>query len=259
MTDQSSVFSTEVKEGEGVTTTSTSSTNAASPVKDDLATLLESIRNERGEQKYDNPLKALEGLRHAQEFIPQLKSKVTEQEQELIKLREALAKHESVEDVVARLTASQATTVTSESGLDEQKVSALFDQLLSKRETTLRTKANQEAVQEELVTKFGNIEAANKAVIAKAKELGTTAEEIGVLSSQNPKMVLELFKAVQAVSTGSPPSTTVNSDGFLSKKTETEGLKPPSKSLLAGATYKEQKAYLDQVRAEVYRKYGVTT
>jgi len=203
--------------------------------KDQLA----AITNERGEQKYDDIPKALEGLRKA--------------------LREAAARHESVEDVVARLAASQANTDTSATGLDEQKASALFDQLLTQRESAQASQTNQETVQNELVTKFGSTEAANKAVVEKAKELGTSAEELGKLSAQNPRMILELFKSVSGTPSGAPPTPSVNTDGFLSKKEEEHGLVKPEKSLLSGATFKEQLAYLQKVREDVYKKHGVTT
>jgi hypothetical protein len=257
MTDQSSDTGIFSEGGASATPESTPSPSVSG--EDEVNTLLSSIRNERGEQKYDSLPKALEGLRHAQEHIPQLKTQLSTQEQELAALREALAKHEAVEDVVTRLTASQAAPATTENGLDEQKAAALFEQLLTQRETAVKVKANTEAVQNELVSKFGSAEAANKAVIAKARELGTTAEEIGLLSSQNPKMVLELFKSVQAApNSGAPPSSNVNSEGLLSQAPQEQGLKPPEKSLLSGATYAEQKAYLAKIREEVYKKHGVT-
>lgn len=220
---------------------------------------LAAIKNERGEQKYDDIPKALEGLQHAQEYIPQLKSQLEAKEQELAQLREAVTKHETVEDVVSRLTASQAATTTTEQSLDEQGVAALFEQLLTKRESTLSLKANQETVQNELVSAFGSAEAANKAVVAKAAELGTTAEEIGKLSAQNPKMVLELFKTVQKAPSAAPPTPSVNSDGFLAQNTAQEGLTRPEKSLLAGATYKEQLEYLRKVKEDVYKKFDITS
>jgi len=223
--------------------------------KDQLA----AITNERGEQKYDDIPKALEGLRNAQQHIPQLQTELDAAKVELSALREAAARHESVEDVVARLAASQANTDTSATGLDEQKASALFDQLLTQRESAQASQTNQETVQNELVTKFGSTEAANKAVVEKAKELGTSAEELGKLSAQNPRMILELFKSVSGTPSGAPPTPSVNTDGFLSKKEEEHGLVKPEKSLLSGATFKEQLAYLQKVREDVYKKHGVTT
>lgn len=256
MTDQS-VFQNNLENNSGTQDPVVPNTSVPSDsvFKDQLA----AIKNERGEQKYDDIPKALDGLRNAQEHIPQLQSKLDVQEQELAALREAAAKHESVEDVVARLAASQANPNTPEVGLDEQKASALFEQLLTQREGALASQANQSTVQQELVTKFGSGEAANKAVIEKAKELGTTAEEIGKLSAQNPKMVLALFQTVSGAPSGSPPTPSVNSDSFITPKTEEGGLKRPEQSLLAGATYKEQLAYLKQIQAEVYKKFDVTT
>jgi len=43
---------------------------------DDLSTLLSGIKNERGEQKYKDVKTALEALKHSQEYIPEVKSKL---------------------------------------------------------------------------------------------------------------------------------------------------------------------------------------
>src|SRR3989304_5674023 len=67
------------------------------------ADLLKTIQNEQGQQKYDSLPKALEGLAHAQQYIPQLKTELQTKEQELITLREELAKRPAVDAVVTRL------------------------------------------------------------------------------------------------------------------------------------------------------------
>lgn len=258
MSDQTSDVFKSGGDKSAVTPQESSATPSVTPddvFKDQLAT----IKNERGEQKYDSVPKALEGLQHAQQYIPELKSELEKHKEELQKLREELAKKESVEDIVARLTASQANSSTTDAALDEQKATALFEQLVAQRDSKLAVATNQKSVQDELVSKFGSAEAANKAVVEKAKELGTTAEELGKLSGMNPKMVLELFKSVRGASSGAPPQSSVASDGFLGKKTEEAGLKPPEKSLLSGATYKEQLSYLQKIRENVYEKYGIET
>jgi len=219
--------------------------------------LLSAIKNERGEQKYDSVPKALEGLQHSQSFIAQLKQESETLRQELEKVKAEMTKRESVEDVVARLTASQGNPATPESVLDEQKAAALFERMLQETRTKESLESNVKSVQQELVSKFGSSEAAQKAVVQKAQALGTTPEEIGKLSAQNPKMVLELFNSVQRAHTGAPPTPSVNTDSFLGTPPKDDGLQKPEKSLLAGATYKEQLEYLKKIREDVYKRHGI--
>ena len=259
MTDQSNIFN----QDKGNTDNSDASKSDASQssVSQDsvFGDQLASIKNERGEQKYDDLSKALEGLKHSQEYIPQLKSQLEKQDAELAQLRELAAKQEAVEDVVSRLTASQSNADTSVQGLDEQGAAALFDQMLNQRNAAASAEANQVAVQKELVSKFGSPEAANKAVMARATELGTTAENIGKIASENPKMALELFKDTKASPSGSPSASTVSSEALLSNQAPSEGLKRPDKSLLAGATSREQMDFMKKIQEEVYRKHGIET
>src|SRR3546814_1766851 len=70
------------------------------PPVDKYADLLKSIKNESGEQKYDSIEKALEALGHSQSFIPQIKSQLTEKEQELERVKAELSQRQSVEEVM---------------------------------------------------------------------------------------------------------------------------------------------------------------
>lgn len=219
---------------------------------------LANIKNERGEQKYDSVQKALEALQHSQEFIPQLQTKMAAQEEELNKLKEAVAKSEAVEDVVSRLTASQDDTATTVQGLDEEATTALIEKVVEGKAAQKIAEDNFSAVNTALVDKFGSPEAANKIVIEKAKELGTTPEKLGELASANPKMVLALFGTSATKVTGAPPTETVNSDGLVNQAPK-EGLQRPDKSLLSGASYKDQLEYMKQIQADVYKKFGVET
>jgi len=258
MTDQSNIFDDTNTPAAEPAPAATPADNSVTP--DSVFTdQLKAITNERGEQKYDTVPKALEGLRNAQEFIPQLQAQLDAKETELAQLREAATKHSAVEDVVSRLTASQSDATTVAQGLDEQGAAALFEQMLAKSVADQSAASNQQTVQEELVTKFGSAEAANKAVLSRAAELGTTAEELGRLSATNPLMVLEYFKTVQGVPSGSPENSSINSAGLLSQQPSDDGVKPPAKSLLAGASTKEQVAYMEKIKADVYKKFGVET
>lgn len=259
MTDQSNVFE-EIKEkkdegGAADPSTPTPSSGSSDSV---FADQLAAIRNERGEQKYDSLQKALEALQHSQALIPEQKNQIADLQETVNKLKSELEKRASVEDIVSKLTPSQASTETPEQGLDEEKVSALFEQLLDRRTSAQKEADNKTAVNTALIEKFGSVEAAQAAVKEKAASLGTTVGELQSLSAKSPQMVLAYFDTVsKPQSSGSPPSSSVSSDGFLSQKPKEEGLKRPEKSLLAGATYKDQLAYLQEIRKDVYKKYGI--
>ena len=259
MSDPTDIFtSNEENPGEGEPTTNPDSQTPTASPEQQYQDLLNAIRNERGEQKYTDIPKALEGLKNAQEYIPQLKTQLQEREEELARLREELTRKSAVEDVVSQLGTSQTKPNTTDASLDEQKATALFEQLLEQRSAKEAAMSNQQAVTNKLVETFGSQEAAKKAIASKAAELGTTAEEIGQLSMRNPSLVLELFKTVQGGSKSTPPKATVNTDAFLGQPAKENSLQPPTKSLLAGATYKEQLEYLRQVRADVYKKHGIS-
>lgn len=258
MTDQS-VFDDIDKIDGGKPATPADTPASPAPSGDVFSDQLKAIQNERGEQKYESVQKALEALQHSQNYIPELKGQLEAKDKELSEMREAMSKVGKMEELVEKLTASQGTSTTPEAALDEQRAAALFEQLLEKRDTAKSLASNKETVHNSLIEKFGSAEAANKAVIEKAAELGTTAGEMGKLASQNPKMVLALFGSTKPAPSGSPPASSVSSDSFLSRKVEEEGLKRPSKSLLSGATYKEQLEYFKAVRDDVYKRHNVTT
>ena len=259
MSDPTDIFKKEEEVKEPVSPQTTTDDGVPTTSGDsELTTILASIRNERGEQKYGDVLKALEGLKNAQEYIPQLKSDLQKKEEELTRLQEQLSRQASVEDIVSKLGTSQAKPDTTDASLDEQKATALFEQLMGQRQAQEAAANNKKAVSDKLVETFGSPEAAKNAIASKAAELGTTEEEIGELSARNPKMVLELFKTVQGGPKPTPPKSSVNSDAFLNQAPKEQTLQPPTKSLLAGATYKEQRDYLRQVREDVYKRFGIS-
>lgn len=252
MTDQSnSVFD------DGVTT-------PVDPPKpstnDKVETLLKSIKNENGEQKYDTLDKALEALGHSQQFIPQIKSQLTEKEKEIERLKAELEQRESIESVVQRLTARQ-TIVEDDPpapvGLDEQAVQKLVEQSLGRtleqRDAQTRYQDNVSKVQDALISKFGD---KTKEVLAeKAASLGTTPKELGDLAGRNPTLVLELFKA-QGVS--HTPNPTVRGRNVESTNLKPEELKRPEKSLLRGGSNKDREEFMKQIATNVRAKHGIT-
>ena len=221
---------------------------------DKYADLLKSIKNENGEQKYDTLEKALEALGHSQTFIPQIKSQLTEKEKELERIKAELEQRESVEEVMQRLIANNQHgegNPPATSGLDEQAVMKLVQQTLNQSKQSEVIQNNQKLVQEALSKKFG--EKASEVVAQKANELGTTPKELGELASKNPNLILALFNT-QGHSDPTPTRSSVNISAIPAPRTK---LERPQKSILSGATTKDQKAFMEQVRAEVYAKHGI--
>lgn len=236
------------------TSSTTQTTSTASP--DVFADLLKNIKNENGEQKYDNVPKALEGLAHAQNFIPQLKTELQKKDEEIATLREQLSKAQGIEEVVSRLTAqreAQSTVQpTATGGLDETAVLSLLQNVLQQNKAQESAESNIAQVQSALIAKFGD--KATEALDAKAAELGTTRQELGNLARQNPKMVLAYFN-VQAPAGTKPTTSSVTIPA--SYKPPVQELARPEKSLLSGSTSKEQAEFMRKIKEQVYAKYNI--
>jgi vacuolar-type H+-ATPase subunit I/STV1 len=233
----------------------------ANPTSSDsaYANLLSQIKNETGQPKYDSVPKALEGLTHAQQYIPQLKTELQSKEAELVELRAKLAQQAQLEEVVSRLTANQNKEQVTEtpsipSGLDEQAVLDLLEQRLSQRESAATYASNTARVHQELVAKYGD--KASEVVAAKAAELGYTVQELGELASKKPKVALALFNT-QGPKGFNPSATSLNIPS--SRETGLQDLKRPEKSLLSGATSKQQAEYMRQVKEYVNAKHGIVS
>lgn len=250
MTDQSGdVFSTKEEP-----------TKAPSSSNDVLADRLRAIVNEKGEQKYDTIEKALEGLANAQGYIPQLKTELQKKEEELVRMKAELESRGSIDDVVSRLTASKnqddsraEATPADVKGLDEKSAMELFERMLAQKKSSEQVQGNRQRVNEELVKSYGD--KAAEVIAEKAKQLGVSPEKLGDLAGENPNLVLALFNA--ATKSGVNPTT---SSANLSQRYQPQdtGLEKPSKSLLAGASTKDQIEYLRKVRESVYKKHGIT-
>lgn len=228
---------------------------------DIFADQLKMIKNESGEQKYDSVPKALEGLAHAQAFIPQLKTELQAKEAELEALKQKLEGTASMEDIVARLTAQkqepkeeQAATPAQEptGALDEKAVLELVQRYQQQSEAQKAADNNVKQVTDSLTAKFG--EKTQDAIQSKATELGVTTDYIKELAKTSPKMVLSLFGTTAKV-----PAPTTNSIKTSLDVPNPEPLERPSKSLLSGATSKEQAEYMERIKRDVYERLGITS
>lgn len=215
---------------------------------------LKAIKNEAGEQKYDTLEKALDALKHSQSYIPDLKSTLTEKEQEIARLQEELSKRSAVEDVVAKLTANQdqQETTPQANGLDEQAVLNLVQDFTQQQQVAQSASANEQSVSDALFSTYGD--KTQEVVSAKAAELGMSVDELRALSQKSPQAALSLFQ-VQGAST---PKYTSGSINIPPNAPVEDVLAPPEKSLLRGASTKEQVEYMRKIRDTVYKKHNVT-
>ena len=249
MTDQSNVF-------EPTTPSATPDTNA-NPDLTALANQLKGITNEDGNQKYDTLPKALEGLANSQTRIPELKTQLNTVQAENTALKEQLAKAEAVEDVVSRLTQNQqaapAEATPQASGLDENAVMQLLERVNTQNAVAASEDTNEQTVNTALINSYGD--KAGDVMTAKAAELGTTVQALQKLSRENPQVVLAAF-GQQSAPTTSPTTSSVNIPRM--GVPEPERVTAPEKSLLSGSTTREKMAFMDQIKAEVYKDFDIT-
>lgn len=214
--------------------------------------LLMSIKNDQGEPKYKTIEDALKALANSQAFIPKLLDEKRTVEEELQSLREKAGKIDSIEEVVRKLTEAQPKPVETPpaGGLSAEAVAELVKKTLEQSSLETQAKKNFSEVQTVLKSKFG--EKVKEAVAAKAAELGTSPEKLGELAAQSPSMVLALFN------TQKPTSTPTPTGGYSFPSTvKSYEVPDPGKSMLLGATSRDQKAHMLEHKRAVYEKLGV--
>lgn len=245
MSDQ--IFDDDNKDPQATPELNTPNVNPNNVFADQLA----GIKNDNGEPKYDTVEKAIEALQHSQQYIPQLKTQVTEQEGLINELREKLEASVKVQDIVNKQTPPKDDNDnTNHSSMGEQEVLDIVANVLKERSVETTQSVNQDKVKQALAEKFGAN--ASEEVAKRAKELGMKPSEIGELSKNNPAAALALF----GEKIGNTLLTTT-SFHIPADKVEIEPVKRPEKSVLSGATSQEQAALMKEIRDEVYRKHGI--
>jgi len=246
---------TEVKEQESAETTHTP---AQQNPWDDL---LKEIKNERGEPKYKTVEDALNGLKHAQEFIPKIKQEKTEAELKMEQLEAELARLKGLEDTVFELTQRKEQKSTDGVALNEEEIAKLVERTLTQKQQEEFRRKNQEVVVKAISQKFGAD--AEKVFYGKAEELGLTVEEMNALASKTPKAVLSLLgiseTAAHKQAPLSPTQGKINSDGF--QQTPQTYLGREEKRIMIGATTDDIKQSVDRAAmlAEELRERGLST
>lgn len=191
-------------------------TDAAQSQSNPWDNLLKDIKNEKGEPKYKTVEDALNGLKHAQEFIPKIKQEKTEAELKIEQMEAELTRLKGLENTVFELTQKQEQTQTSGVALNEEDIAKLVERTLSQKQQDEFRKKNQEVVVSTLVEQFGK--EAETVFYGKAKELGLTVEEMNALAAKTPKAVLSLLgvseKGAHKQPIPSPSPGRINSEGF---------------------------------------------
>lgn len=221
-----------------------------------LEDLLSNIRNEKGEPKYRDVQTALDALKHSQEYIPQLQSQYKELEERYNQLATQTQERESVEEIVNRLASQSQPTEQAEpaaqSGFSEEDIQKLVSQHLEQRESAARVQANQKQVSDALQERYGD--KAAEVLESKANELGLSKTDLGEWASRSPAAVLALFGG-QKAPTHKPSSSSVSIPPINPSATE---IPKPSKSMLLGATSKDQAGYIADIRKAVHARLGIT-
>lgn len=230
----------------------------ASPAADALTTKLASIVNENGEPKYANVETAIDALKHSQEFIPSLKSQMTEQEAEISRLRAQVAKQEGVQEVLERFTKQpqaqqEEQNVTPSATLGQADVESLVQNMFQAQAQQTMAEKNLAQVQNSLAAQYGD--KASDHIASKAAALNTTREALLEMAKTNPTMALTLLGGSKQPTTA-PSYGGTNTTGF-STPAITE-LTRPAESLMTGARGSDVKDFMAKIKAEVYREHGIT-
>lgn len=217
---------------------------------DPIATLLASVKNERGEQKYKDVIEAINGLKHAQEYIPTLKGELTAKEQALAAREARLAELEEANASLLALTSRTNEPAAPQAPVfDEKKIAELVTQTLTQKQTEAVQKANVDSVVSTLQSVFGAD--AEKTFYGKAQELGMSMQEMNALAAKSPKAVLTMLgvSGASPKQNGTPTQGSVNPAAYQ-PKTDSFVVRN-NKSALIGATSEELQAESRNARAMV--------
>ena len=226
---------------------------------DTFADQLAQILNEEGKPKYKDVATALNALKASQEFIPSLKQEKESLEQQVAQLREELTKRSAIEDVVQKLKQpakqeEEPKMENQQNSLTPEQVQEMLEQyvpqILKQRQEQSIAEKNILAVDQKLKEFYG--EKVSEAVQAKAEGLGLSIQDLEALSAKSPSSVLELLGVKETKQTGKTFSSSVN----IPPITKPDDTLKPSKSMLLGATGKEQAEYLRTIREAVMRQHG---
>lgn len=262
MSDQTSIFpeqNSQTPANQGANGNGTDAPNI-----DPVADLLGSIKNERGEPKYKSLQDAIVALKHSQEYIPQLTTKLAERDTELSTARAEAARIAELERSLAALTQSRESPSTPpvQNGLSEEKIAELVNQTLSRNQVVEVQKNNVNRVVADMVKQYGP--EAQKTYEAKAAEIGMTVAQLNALAATTPQAVLNLMGVTATKpAVDVTQATQYNTEAFQPRQDSFIGKNP--KPMLIGATtqdFKEEAArsrkMVEELHADGKSVYDLT-
>lgn len=211
---------------------------AEASATDPYADLLSGIQTEDGRQKYASIPDAINSIPHAQKHISSLESELSE-------IRRQLEEARSAKEMLNSENVSPQPDATPRQQVKEDDLVGLVDQVLSQRESKQLAQRNVSTVVENLTSKFGNIEAADKAYRAKASELGISIEMLNELAATSPKAAMAYF----GVTGASAPTKT---HGSVNTATLSQQPQEPRKAnpLLSGSM-KDMQAEWNRIKTSL--------
>lgn len=190
--------------------------NPQTPSTDPVATMLQSIKNEKGEPKYKTLDDALKALQHSQAYIPTLSDEKRRLEMELEEARQQAAKVTELEATVSKLLNAQPASTSAPAVVDPTVIEDLVTRSITKVKAQETAEQNTKLVVNTVASKFG--EKAEEVFYGKAAELGMTVAEFNQLAATRPKAVLSLLGIQDTVvpnqnSRQSTQATAINTAG----------------------------------------------
>lgn len=213
MTDQNSLFKANQETPGGE---ENKGGNPNTPANSALDTLLGTIKNERGEQKYRSVEDALVGLAHAQSYIPEVKNELRTTQAQLAELQKQAEKVNTLEQTILELTQRGEKKETPTPSISEESIAGIVaSQMQALKQQDVATQ-NAEFVRSAIIKQFGTERAAD-VFNAKAAELGMTPEDLTQIAVKSPKAALAMIGVsgdnAHKQFKQSPAGTQVRSDG----------------------------------------------
>lgn len=216
--------------------------------------LLNGIKNDSGERKYNTVESALEALKHSQEYIPNLQGDKNKLTQEVESLKSQQSKVDDLAAIVEKLTAPKEEKVNQpNTSFNEQDVAKMVQAALTQNQAETTKEKNIKSVTDALEESFGT--EAEKTFYGKAEELGMSKEAFNDLAGTSPKAVLSFFGASNQQPSMMKGTQNVNRE-FQQPK-PTGAVERSEKSLMAGASTGDLRAEMQRHKEAVYAKYGV--
>lgn len=262
MSDQTTLFDNE----QGAQTTSGISNLQNSQITDaTVANLLSSIKNENGGQKYKSLEEALKALQHSQTYIPELKAKLTEQEQKLNEANVVATQVTELRSVIENLTSNRQQLEGKQysQSMSEDEIAELVTKTLSRTQQVELAKKNVQEVADAVKAAHGD--AAKEKYEQRARELGMTPSELDALSAKTPKAVLEMLGIKNEQRQQSfNPDPSLNSAAFTQSQQSTTVGRNKTAALVGATTAdlmaesKAAKQMVDEIHAKGMTVYDLT-